>query len=457
MDEPAGGRGGVPGCPPIGTGKSCGENGNYGIVSVDAKPYDELQRAMTTVLSRAAEMHRVGGGRCSLDTAAFDSERGHLQVFANSGSRDQRPAARECLTAASSGGVSVKPCVAGSAAQLWERLAVGGVVGSRLRNAGTQGCLNTELGNLHDHTLNAVANCSTPTDWLWPPSWEHDADCGLMQYCGYPTNWTTMHNVCKYDQSCVSSKGTSGNVGPCDGSEWQRFAFVNLDSQTSMQPPRTLRLDDPVAPATSAPKKWGVPCAAEELANPPRGWNSYDSSPPWSESMEASTQDGAEAAATSLAKTLLPHGFEYMVLDSGWFGEDNLYGTQTIDAWGRLVPNVTQFPAAADGKGFAPLSKKVHGLGLKFGIWIGGGIPRMAVEAKLPVKGTSYTAADIAIVDPEAKNADGYAVGAMDCPWNKWLLHGLNYSHPGTKAYIASLADLYSDDWELDMLKIDVK
>ena len=81
----------------------------------------------------------------------------------------------------------------------------------------------------------------------------------------------------------------------------------------------------------------------------------------------------------------------------------------------------------------------------------------MAVEAKLPVKGTSYTAADIAIVDPEAKNADGYAVGAMDCPWNKWLLHGLNYSHPGTKAYIASLAELYSDDWELDMLKIDCK
>ena len=43
----------------------------------------------------------------------------------------------------------------------------------------------------------------------------------------------------------------------------------------------------------------------------------------------------------------------------------------------------------------------------------------------------------------------------MDCPWNKWLLHGLNYSHPGTKAYIVSLAELYSTDWELDMLKID--
>jgi hypothetical protein len=126
-----------------------------------------------------------------------------------------------------------------------------------------------------------------------------------------------------------------------------------------------------------------VPCGAEELANPPRGWNSYDSSPPWGESMEASTQEGAEAAAASLAKTLLPHGYDHMTLDSGWFGEDNLYGTQTVDAYGRLVPNTTQFPDSANGEGFAPLSKRVHAHGLKFGIWIGGGIPRMAVEAKV--------------------------------------------------------------------------
>lgn len=87
-------------------------------------------------------------------------------------------------------------------------------------------------------------------------------------------------------------------------------------------------------------------------------------------------------------------------------------------------------------------------------VWIMGGIPRMAVEQKLPIKGTSYTAADIAIVDPEKKNGDGFATGAMDCPWNKWLIHGLNHSHPGTKAYLSSLAELYGE-WGLDMLKVD--
>ena len=105
-------------------------------------------------------------------------------------------------------------------------IAVGGVVGHRLRNEETRGCLNTPLGNLHSHALNALGNCSTPTDWLWPPAWEHDKDCSLMQYCGYPSNWTTMHNVCKYDQSCAEVGGGSADVRACNGSSSQRFAFI---------------------------------------------------------------------------------------------------------------------------------------------------------------------------------------------------------------------------------------
>eukprot|EP01052_Picozoa_sp_SAG31_P034955 SAG31_NODE_4154_length_3527_cov_1.938156_3_plen_146_part_00 len=91
---------------------------------------------------------------------------------------------------------------------------------------GDSGCLNTPLGNLHSHALNALGNCSTPTDWLWPPAWDHDKDCSLMQYCGYPSNWTTMHNVCKYDHSCAEVGGGSAAVGPCNGSSSQRFAFI---------------------------------------------------------------------------------------------------------------------------------------------------------------------------------------------------------------------------------------
>eukprot|EP00666_Eupelagonemidae_sp_cell4sb_P004474 gene4474-789_t len=111
---------------------------------------------------------------------------------------------------------------------------------------------------------------------------------------------------------------------------------------------------------------------------PPRGWNSYDSSPPWSESMQASTEKDTLEDAEILASKLLPHGYDTLTLDSGWFGEDNF---------------------AAGGMGFKPVADKVHAHGLKFGLWIMGGVPRMAVEARTRVKGTQWTAADIAIVD----------------------------------------------------------
>jgi hypothetical protein len=47
-----------------------------------------------------------------------------------------------------------------------------------------------------------------------------------------------------------------------------------------------------------------------------------------------------------LSTSLLQHGYDTLTIDSGWFGEDNLYGAQTIDEFGRLVPNTTQYPSA---------------------------------------------------------------------------------------------------------------
>ena len=184
-------------------------------------------------------------------------------------------------------------------------------------------------------------------------------------------------------------------------------------------------------------RSFGSQCASTELAAPPRGWNSYDSSPPWTGpdgSTEASTEEATLRDAARLASELLPHGYDTLTLDSGWFGEDNLYGTQTIDHFGRLSPNLTQFPSAVGDRGFVPLSGKIHAHGLKFGIWIMGGVPRMAVEANSPIKGTNWTAADIAIVDG-AVDRDGKPVGSLDCPWNKWLMHGINMSHPGSVGF----------------------
>ena len=92
-------------------------------------------------------------------------------------------------------------------------------------------------------------------------------------------------------------------------------------------------------------------------------------------------------SAPSFSATATPP----LTLDSGRFGEDNTSETQTIDEFGRLVPNTTQFPSAAQGQGFKPVADKVHSHGLEFGIWIMRGVRRMGVEAKSPVKGTAIT------------------------------------------------------------------
>jgi hypothetical protein len=90
-----------------------------------------------------------------------------------------------------------------------------------------------------------------------------------------------------------------------------------------------------VTTTTTTPRILGTaPCHSTELASPPRGWNSYDSSPPWSSSTEASTEASTLKDLDVLATKLLPHGYDTLTLDSGWFGEDNLYGVQTIDEFG---------------------------------------------------------------------------------------------------------------------------
>src|SRR5260370_192287 len=66
---------------------------------------------------------------------------------------------------------------------------------------------------------------------------------------------------------------------------------------------------------------------------------------------------------------------------------------------GRSLPAVTRFPSSADGAGFKHLADYVHSKGLKFGIHIMRGIPRQAVAANLPIRGTQYRPADIADKD----------------------------------------------------------
>ncbi|KAF5190901.1 Melibiase family protein [Thalictrum thalictroides] len=128
---------------------------------------------------------------------------------------------------------------------------------------------------------------------------------------------------------------------------------------------------------------------------PPRGWNSYDSFY-WVISEQEFLQN-----AEIVSKRLLSHGYQYVVVDFLWYRRkvpgayrDSL-GFDVIDKWGRVIPDPRRWPSSRDGKGFTEVAKKVHAMGLKFGIHVMRGISTQAVNANTPIldisTGRAYT------------------------------------------------------------------
>ena len=175
-------------------------------------------------------------------------------------------------------------------------------------------------------------------------------------------------------------------------------------------------------------------------ATPPMGWNSWDS---YGTTVR---EDQVKANADWMAEHLAKYGWKYIVVDIQWYepnaqGHDYKPGAPlTMDEYGRLMPAVNRFPSSANGAGFKSLADYVHSKGLKFGIHIMRGIPREAVEKNLPIKGSSYHAADVADKD----NA---------CRWNPDMW-GVDTTKPGAQAYYDSIAELYAS-WGVDFIKAD--
>jgi len=170
------------------------------------------------------------------------------------------------------------------------------------------------------------------------------------------------------------------------------------------------------------------------------GWNSWDSYG------TAVTERQVKANADAMAGDLASHGWQYIVVDIQWY-EPNAQGhgyapgaKLAMDEYGRLLPAMNRFPSSANGQGFKPLADYVHSKGLKFGIHIMRGIPRQAVEANTPIKGTRYHAADIADKD-------------NPCRWNHDMW-GVDTTKPGSLAYYDSIAELYAS-WGVDFVKAD--
>ena len=193
---------------------------------------------------------------------------------------------------------------------------------------------------------------------------------------------------------------------------------------------------------TSQPEPFKAGEFKEWAQTPPMGWNSWDCYGPTVEEHEV------KANADYMADKLKEYGWEYIVVDIRWFVENDKAGgyNQTdpryvLDEYGRYQPAVNRFPSAKDGKGFKELADYVHGKGLKFGIHIMRGIPKVAVEKKLPVKGADGITAD-QIYSPE-----------LQCEWLRD-----NYTvvadKPGAQEYYNSIFELYAS-WGVDFIKID--
>jgi len=189
-----------------------------------------------------------------------------------------------------------------------------------------------------------------------------------------------------------------------------------------------------------------VPAPARAIAvapTPPMGWNSWDSY--GLTITEAQFRDDVKVQA----KSLLPFGYKYAVIDEGWFlknPEDRPTPEKLqyqIDGFGRYEPVPARFPSSVvDDRGttsFRTLGDYVHSLGLRFGIHIVRGIPRVSVVGNLPIAGSSFHAPDA------ADQTDA-------CPWDptNW---GIKDNAAG-QAWYDSLLAQYAG-WGVDFLKVD--
>lgn len=180
---------------------------------------------------------------------------------------------------------------------------------------------------------------------------------------------------------------------------------------------------------------------ADFALTPPMGWNSWDCYGP------TVTEQEVKANADYMAAHLKKCGWKYVVVDIRWYVEnDKAHGYNeenaiiVMDDYGRLMPAVNRFPSAADGKGFKPLADYVHRKGLKFGIHIMRGIPKLAVERNTTILGSDATAKDI------------YNTEKL-CSW-LGDMYTVDATKQGSQEYYNSLFNLYAS-WGVDFVKVD--
>lgn len=193
---------------------------------------------------------------------------------------------------------------------------------------------------------------------------------------------------------------------------------------------------------------------------PPMGWNSWDAY--GLTITEPQFRDNVKV----LKEKLAPSGYNYAVIDEGWYFENPQAREQpdtlhyALDPNGRFVPVPARFwsagqdvkpyitidagahpklAATIEQTSFTALGAWVHAKGLKFGIHIIRGIPRASVERNLPIANSQFHALDA------ADTTDA-------CPWDptSW---GVKDNAAG-QAWYDSLMQQYAS-WGVDLIKVD--
>jgi alpha-galactosidase len=191
-----------------------------------------------------------------------------------------------------------------------------------------------------------------------------------------------------------------------------------------------------------------VPPIKKSLASkPPMGWNSWDCLG-W-----GATEQEVKAAADYMAKNLKHLGYEYIVIDMLWYGDEAAISfedfvhetipttpTYNIDKYARLWPDHKRFPSSTNARGFKPLADYIHGLGLKFGLHLLRGIPWQVKSDTMIIKNTNINAMTIAQPDKGCEWYDGF--------------YGVDMTKKGAQEYYNSVFELYAQ-WGVDFVKAD--
>ena len=180
--------------------------------------------------------------------------------------------------------------------------------------------------------------------------------------------------------------------------------------------------------------------SSEKSHAPFLGWNSYDCYG------TVINETLLKENLNAFIEKLKPYGYEYFVIDAGWYRSFDLKPGEiwptdgdkshlAVDDYGRFVPTNILFP-----EGFGKIIDYAHKHGIKFGLHLMRGISREAVMKNLPIKGTKYFARDIANIRDT-------------CNWSS-LNYGVDMDKPGAQEYYNSIIELVAG-WGVDFLKYD--